>query len=165
MAWSRPWRRLRREIARYRNSVPKLRALHWRDWKDLVRAQLALARAQREMKRVPTGEMVRDESAPPGHDAPLENRIDDARRIALAVNRAAEFGVFRPRCLVKSRALRKMLDAEGIAGAQVRVGVQLSQGRFRAHAWVEYEGQVVGDDPAMVAQFVPMPGLRVAELE
>ena len=166
MAWSRPWRRLRREIARYRRSVPKLRALHWRDWKDLARAQVALVRAQREMKRLPTGEMVRDETAPPGHGSAMaENRIVDARRVALAVNRVAEFGMFRPRCLVRSRALRQMLDAEGIKGAQVRVGVQLSQGHFRAHAWVEYDGQVVGDDPARVAQFVPMPGLRVAELE
>jgi hypothetical protein len=107
--------------------------------------------------------MVRDETVEV--HSPATNRIDDARRIALAVNRAATFGLFRPKCLVKSRALRKLLDAEGIDGAQVRVGVHLSNGRFRAHAWVEYEGQVVGDDPDIVAKFVPMPGIRVAELE
>jgi hypothetical protein len=163
MAWSRMWRRLRREMGRYRRSVPKLRSLRWADWGDLIRAQIALARAQREMKRLPTGEMVRDETSPKG--SATGDRLEDARRIALAVNRVAEFGVFRPRCLVKSRALRKMLDHAGIQGAQVRVGVQLSNGDFRAHAWVEYGGQVVGDDPAAVAQFVPMPGLSVAELE
>ena len=58
-----------------------------------------------------------------------------------------------------------MLDQEGIKGAQVRVGVQLSNGQFRAHAWVEYRGEVVGDDPAMVAQYLPMADLAVAELE
>jgi hypothetical protein len=130
---------------------------------DLFRAQLALARAQREMRSVPTGEMVRDESI--DRHSSTANRFDDARRIAMAVNRAANFGVFRPKCLVKSRALRKMLDAEGIDGAEVRVGVRLTDGRFRAHAWVEYNGEVVGDDPAAVAKFVPMPGIRVAELE
>lgn len=163
MAWSRMWRRLRREIRRYRRSVPKLRSMRWKDWEDLVHAQVVLVRAQREMKLLPTGEMVQDEATPKGFAK--GDRQDDARRIALAVNRAAEFGVFRPRCLVKSRALRKMLDQEGIEGAQVRVGVQLLKGRFRAHAWVEYGGQVVGDDPALVAQFVPMPGLRVVDLE
>ncbi|HEX6316009.1 MAG TPA: lasso peptide biosynthesis B2 protein [Gemmatimonadaceae bacterium] len=163
MAWSRTWHRLRREIGRYRRSAPKLRKLGLRDWKDLVRAQLALMRAQREMQSLPTGAMVRDEDAPIGTST--GDRVDDARRIALAVNRAAAFGLLRPRCLVKSRALRKMLDQEGITGAQVRVGVQLSEGRFRAHAWVEYGGQVVGDDPVTVAQYVPMPGLRVAEIE
>jgi len=163
MGWSRTWRRVRREIARYRRSVPKLRALGWQEWKDLVRAQLALTQAQREMRRRPTGEMVRDEPAPMGVSS--ADRVDDARRIALAVNRAAEFGLFRPKCLVKSRALRKMLDEAGIQGAQVRVGVQLSQGRFLAHAWVEYGGLVVGDDSAVVAQYLPITGIQVAELE
>jgi len=163
MALSRTWTRVRREIARYRKAAPKLLALGRRDWRDLVRAQLALAHAQREMKSMPTGSMVRDEPAPRGEFG--SDRLDDARRIALAVNRAATFGLFRPKCLVKSRALRKLLDEAGIDGAQVKVGVQLLEGRFFAHAWVEYAGQVVGDDPATVARFVPMPGIQVAALE
>ena len=130
---------------------------------DLVRAQVALVRAQREMRSLPTGEMVREE--PVDVSVPSRARIEDARRIALAVNRAATFGLFRPKCLVKSRALRKLLDADGVEGAYVRVGVQLSNGRFRAHAWVEYGGEVVGDDPAVVAKFAPISGVRVAELE
>jgi hypothetical protein len=129
----------------------------------MVRAQAALLRAQRDMRSLPTGGMVRDN--PLDLAVPATNRVEDARRIALAVNRAAAFGVFRPKCLVRSRALRKMLDAAGIAGARVRVGVQLTDGRFRAHAWVEYAGEVVGDDPAAVARFVPIPDIRVAELE
>ena len=163
MAWSRTLNRVRREIARYRKAAPKLLALESRDWRDLVRAQLALVRAQRDMRSKPTGSMVRDEPAPSGE--PTGDRVDDARRIALAVNRAATFGLFRPKCLVKSRALRKLLDAAGVEGAQVKVGVQLVNGRFFAHAWVEYAGQVVGDDPASIARFVPMPGIQVAELE
>ncbi len=163
MAWSRTWNRVRREIARYRKAAPKLLALESRDWRDLARAQLALVRAQREMRSIPTGGMVREEPAPSG--APTGDRGDDARRIALAVNRAATFGLFRPKCLVKSRALRKLLDEAGVDGAQVTVGVQLLDGRFFAHAWVEYAGQVVGDDPVAVARFVPMLGIQVAELE
>ena len=163
MVLSRTWRRVRREIARYRRAVPKLWALSWRDWKDLVRAQVALSRAQRDMRSLPTGEMVRDNVATPSGSS--DNRVDDARRIALAVNRAAEFGLFRPRCLVKSRALRQLLDEQGITGAEVRVGVQLLQGKFLAHAWVEYGGQVVGDDPAAIARYAPMTGIQVAELE
>lgn len=163
MAWSRMWRRLRAEIRRYGRSLPKLSSLRWKDWVDLVRAQAALIRAQREMRSLPTGEMVREDVI--GVSMPSTPRINDARRIALAVNRAATFGLFRPKCLVKSRALRKLLDADGVEGAQVRIGVQLANGRFRAHAWVEYGGEVVGDDPATVARFVPISGVRVAELE
>jgi hypothetical protein len=141
-----------------------MRALGWRDWKDLLRAQLALARASREMRTLPTGEMVRDATpqvSMEGHP----DRTADARRIAMAVNRAAAFGWFRPKCLVKSRALRQMLDDAGIDGAEVRVGVLLNDGRFLAHAWVEYRGEVVGDDPAFVARYVPMTGIQVAALE
>lgn len=127
----------------------------------MMRAQSALLRAQREMRSLPTGELVREESAPKGASA---DRADDARRIALAINRVAEYGVFRPKCLVRSRALRQLLDSAGIAGAEVRVGVQLSRGRFLAHAWVEYGGQVVGDDPEFVARFDPMTELQVAAL-
>ena len=163
MVWSHMWRRLRGEIARYRSSIPRLRGLRLRDWLDMLRAQAALLQAQREMRSLRTGEMVREE--PVTVPARNTDRMDDARRVALAVNRAATYGVFRPKCLVKSRALRKLLDERGIAGAQVRVGVQLTEGRFRAHAWVEYGGVVVGDDPAEVARFVPMPGINVAELE
>ena len=163
MAWSRTWTRVRREIARYRKAAPKLLSLGVRDWGDLARAQLALVHAQREMRSMPTGSMVRDEAEPAGK--PTGDRMDEARRIALAVSRAATFGLFRPKCLVKSRALRKLLDEAGIDGAQVKVGVQLLNGKFFAHAWVEYAGQVVGDDPAAVARFVPMPGIQVAALE
>ena len=163
MAWSRTWRRVRREIARYRRAAPKLWALDWRDWKDLARAQVALLRAQGELRSLPTGGMVTDEPHLKGTFA--NHRLDDARRIALAVNRAATFGLFRPKCLTRSRALRRMLDDAGVEGAIVRVGVQLTKGRFLAHAWVEYGGEVVGDDPATVARFLPMPGIKVADLE
>lgn len=162
MGWSRMTRRVAREILRYRKAGPKLRSLGLRDWKELVRAQIALVRAQREMHSLPTGELVRQETAPAA--AHTGDRADDARRIALAVNRAAEYGLFRPKCLVRSRALRQLLESAGVRGAHVRVGVQLSNGRFRAHAWVEYAGEVVGDDPSHVARFNPITGLDVAAL-
>jgi hypothetical protein len=162
MALWRIAQRIRREIARYRKAGPKVRGLAWRDWKDMARAQIALVKAQREMRSVPTGELVRE--GPSLTDTSHADRSDDARRIALAINRAAGYGLFRPKCLVKSRALRQLLDRAGVSGAQVRVGVQLSEGRFLAHAWVEYGGQVVGDDPAFVGRFDPITELQVSAL-
>jgi hypothetical protein len=162
MAWSRISRRIGQEIPSYRRALPKVRSLEWGDWKDMMRAQIALLRAQRDLRSLPTGELVREETVPTG--ASITDRADDARRIALAINRAATYGAFRPKCLVRSRALRQLLDRAGIAGAEVRVGVQLSNGHFSAHAWVEYGGQVVGDDPAFVARFSPITELHVAAL-
>lgn len=162
MALLRMSRRVGKEISRYRKAGPKFFSLPWRELIDLARAQMALLHAQREMRTLPTGEIVLQETALLVTSA--TDRADDARRIALAINRATEYGVFRPKCLVKSRALRQLLDTAGIAGAQVRVGVRLSNGRFLAHAWVEYGGQVVGDDPAFVARFDPITELQVAAL-
>ena len=116
------------------------------------------------MRTLPTGDMVR-EARPLSPGEGLTDRTADARRIALGVNRAAAFGWFRPKCLVKSRALRRMLDDAGIDGAEVRVGVLLREGRFLAHAWVVYRGEVVGDDPAVVALYEPMTGIQVSALE
>jgi hypothetical protein len=103
--------------------------------------------------------MVTDDVAPPP-TGPLD-RIEDARRIALAVNRAATYGLFRPLCLARSMALRRLLTEDGIEGASIRVGVQVRRGRFVAHAWVEYGGEVVGDDPATVSRYAPL-GVDVA---
>lgn len=115
------------------------------------------------MRSLPTGTMVRDDFAP--STPAVMDRIEDARRIALAVNRAASFGLFRPKCLARSMALRRLLNEAGIEGADVRVGVQVRHGRFIAHAWVEYAGEVVGDDPESVARYAPLTGMQVAGLE
>jgi len=158
-------RRLRREIGRYRKAAPKLLTLGWRGWRSLARAQIALLRAQRDLRSRPTGEFVRDVAVHAPSSGATPDRRPEIRELAKALNRAATFGLFRPKCLVRSMGLRRMIDDAGIAGATVRVGVQVLRGRFIAHAWVEYDGEVMGDDPALVARYVPLSGLQVAEFE
>ena len=149
-------------MGRYRKAGLKLLNLGWHDWIALWKAQVALLRAQRELRRRPTGEFVRDAS---GDRPPLTavDRTDDVRRLAIALRRAASFGLFRPLCLVRSLGLRLLLEDAGISGAVVRVGVKVVDGHFIAHAWVEYNGAVVGDDPDVVASYQPLRGIEVAE--
>lgn len=47
-------------------------------------------------------------------------------------------------CLRKSLVLWYLLRLQGIA-AQLQIGTRLDGGEFQAHAWVEYQGYVVGD--------------------
>jgi len=47
-------------------------------------------------------------------------------------------------CLRKSLVLWYLLRLQGIA-AQLQIGTKLDGGEFQAHAWVEYQGNVVGD--------------------
>lgn len=166
MGWLRTLRRLHREMARYRRAAPKLLSLGWRDWSTLVRAQAALLRAQRDLRRRPVGEFVRDGNvSPPASAAIAPERRDEVRRLALAISRVASYGLIRPKCLVQSMGLRQLTEDAGISGATVRVGVQVVNGRFIAHAWVDYAGEVFGDDPKAVARYVPLNGIQLVEFE
>lgn len=153
-------------MARYRRVAPKLLTLGWRDWTTLARAQAALLRAQRELRRRPLGEFVRDGSVaetPSFTTGP--QRREEMRRLTLAVSRVASYGLIRPKCLVQAMGLRQLAEDSGIRGTAVRVGVQVIKGRFIAHAWIEYEGEVFGDDPQSVARYTPLNGIQLVEFE
>jgi hypothetical protein len=136
------------------------------EWVELVRAQLALLSAQVLVWTRPVGQFVTNGApsagtavAPvPGGDGVVEPA---ARRIALAVSRAAAFGVFRPLCLVRAVALNRMLESRGFHGSRVCVGVRKHRGRFAAHAWVEYKNQVIGDAEHHVSTFLPLDDLQI----
>jgi transglutaminase superfamily protein len=136
----------------------KLSSLSPRQWAELFRAQWALLVAQTIVRRRPVGSLATPVTTVAEADAA---RLPEAREAALAIVRAARFGVFRPQCLVRSVALSRMLVARGIAGAIVRVGVRRVNGEFLAHAWVELAGETLGDADEHVGTFVPLTNLDI----
>ena len=149
-------RLLNRTIHRLR----KLAALDRRGLDELIRAQAALLAAQMLVWTRPVGELTRTGApSPPRRD----ERGDDAtaRRWALAIDRAATHGVFRPLCLVRALALQRILEANHLPGSHIRIGVRRYQGRFIAHAWVEYGDLPLGDDAAQARRFVPLNEVQV----
>jgi hypothetical protein len=133
-------------------------------WLLLVRAQVALLRAERRVRGQPQGTLFRDiaRTAPapePASGADPRHRVR-VEAIGDAVDRMARWGLSRPLCLARSLAYRELLEREGIPGSWVRVGVRLGPRGFEAHAWVEWEGQVVGENPAYVAAFAPLADAR-----
>ncbi len=84
-------------------------------------------------------------------------------QLALAIGRAAEHGVFRPLCLVRAVALKRMLDRHGYNGGIVKIGVRLNRGRFAAHAWVAYGSQILGDQEWHVKSFAELDEISVME--
>jgi Transglutaminase-like superfamily len=62
---------------------------------------------------------------------------------------------------VRSIALQRLLAADGIAGAIIRVGVKQSEAGMDAHAWVELGGDVIGDSVAHVRQYALLDDLSV----
>jgi hypothetical protein len=138
--------------------VKKLASLSGREWLDLFEAQWALLVAQLTVRSRPIGSLA----SPIGARAePDPARLAEARQVALALVRAARFGVFRPQCLVRSVALSRLLERRGIDGAMMRVGVRRTGGEFLAHAWVELAGETLGDADEHVGSFVPLTNLEV----
>jgi hypothetical protein len=86
-----------------------------------------------------------------------------AERLAVAVSRAGDYGVFRPLCLVRAVALNRLLERSGIRGSRIRIGVRMRRGRFGAHAWVEYGGRVIGDIPEHVESFAELADVRLLD--
>ena len=58
-------------------------------------------------------------------------------------------------CLQSSLALRAWLARIGVF-ADLRIGVRKDGGDLQAHAWLEYGGEVLNDDPRAVKRFVPL---------
>lgn len=85
---------------------------------------------------------------------PTESRLslDEIVRIAALVNSAARWGPIPATCLTRSLLLGWLLQRRGVA-SQLRIGVRLVQGTFAAHAWVEYEGVPINDQPDVGEQF------------
>lgn len=136
------------------------------EWRELARAQVALLGAQWTVLTRPVGGLVIERAREPGRataftSSPREER-SRAARIARSVRRAATYGLFRPKCLVRSLAIVHLLERRGIAGALIRIGVRREGGRFLAHAWVERNGRILGDEPAYVAGFSPLVSMTPA---
>lgn len=70
--------------------------------------------------------------------------LGSARAIARFEQSAARHLFLRTNCLEQSLVLCWLLRRRGI-GAEVRIGARKDDGRFEAHAWVEFEGTVLND--------------------
>lgn len=150
-----------------RTHLRKLARLSPREWADLLEAQVALLGAQLRVWTRPTGRLVSHSSPSVSKPSQVPARPSTdprASALALAVGRAAEFGIFRPLCLVRAVALNRVLERHGIAGSRVRVGVRMRNGRFAAHAWVEYRDRVLGDSEEHVGSFAELSEVRLVDV-
>ena len=83
-----------------------------------------------------------------------EGTLQEVRTLARLVNIAATHVPLGATCLTRSVLLRWLLLRRGI-DAQLRIGVRLAQGGLEAHAWVEFQGQLVNDRAEVCEAFLP----------
>src|SRR5690606_6286359 len=154
--WLPMGRRSGPDPGRIRSALAKLLALGPGGWWRLAEAQWALAGAAATVRRAPRGRIV--ETLTAGSEGAGQARPEDGARveeIALAVDRVARLGLGRPLCLVRSLALHRLLVREGVPGSRIRFGVRMESSVFEAHAWVEWNGEVVGEPAEWVRRFQP----------
>ena len=139
---------------RVASRLSKLASLSEGERRDLLRAQLALLRAQLAVWTRPQGRLVGPARGP--STLPDEYASRRARRLADAVALVSRRGAFRPNCLVRSLALSRLLEAEQVPGWHVRIGVRERTGRFEAHAWVTLNGVPVMDAVDVETAYMPL---------
>jgi hypothetical protein len=137
------------------------------EWRDLVEAEVAVTVAQLLLWFRPVGKFVTDVAdISPGLQEPLSRKSkewDEALRIAVAVRRAADYSVFKPKCLTRAIALSRMLENRGIKDSRIKVGVRRLDGKFTAHAWLELGQRVLGDDVQHVSSFAQLIDVKVVD--
>jgi hypothetical protein len=150
-------------VTRIGIALAAVRAGRWSEIVDVAEAQLALLRAQALRWLRPLGEFVEiapTESASIARASAAQRHTSE--RLASAVNRATRYGLFRPLCLTRAVALSHLLEAHGIAGHSIRIGVRRDGGSFTAHAWVELGNRVLGDSIANTISYAPLAQVSVA---
>jgi len=126
------------------------------DLAGVGRAQWSLLRARLSLVLTPRGHLLATVAAAHAGAGPSGDAMARARRVALALDRAAEYGLFTPTCLVRAIALERLLLREGVAGAVVRIGARQRGGRPQMHAWIEIGGVVIGGRPEIAGTFTPL---------
>jgi hypothetical protein len=138
------------------HKIRKALALPWQDRRDLARAWFLLLVADvglcvlpfRRMHRLLTASGAND-VRPPVSRRPIE-------RLTQLVSMAARNHLHEMSCLRRALVLQRMLGECGIA-TELQFGVNRdSPDTLGAHAWLEYEGRVIGEPQSLSARFAPL---------
>lgn len=132
-----------------------------REWFSMLEAQLWVLWAALLVTFLPRGRLVSAGEAAAAAPLPKSDDADTVDRVVTAISRVTRFGLSRPACLVRSIALQRMLVFHGVAPVEVRFGVRKREDTFESHAWVEWGGTVVGDEPRHVRSFIPIDALSL----
>jgi hypothetical protein len=141
-----------------------LRKLPVRARVDLVRAQVAIARALLRVRFSRKGQLLlpgSDKLSGAALHEPAPAELARARELAVAVRRMADHGPLRAACLARALATCSLLEQQGLRGATVRVGVRMREAQFLAHAWVEYRGVKLLESESEVANLREVDELTV----
>jgi hypothetical protein len=114
-------------------------------WTELLHCRLRL-RFPRVLK---AGELA---FGTPRSAQPSEGVL--ARPLAALFELAQRTHVHSAACLLRALALRRVLQRHGV-DTRLRLGMRKSTEGWMGHAWLEYDGAVLGDREEFVRTFIP----------
>ena len=83
-------------------------------------------------------------------------------RVLRAVDVAARHHLYPMHCLQRALVLQSMLGTYGVH-TDLRLGVRREAGELRAHAWIEHQGQPLGESADVQREFSPLAGAGEGE--
>ncbi len=98
-----------------------------------------------------------------GQPAPPAEPLAPITQCVQALNRAIHYGLHPGNCLSRALTLWWLLSRCGVHG-DLRIGVRMLDGRFQAHAWLEYEGQPLNEILTVRQQYATFPDELFAAL-
>ena len=84
-----------------------------------------------------------------------EDPTRQIKRIWQLVDMASRNHILTITCLRRSLVAQRLLNQQGIP-VELRFGVKKDSGRIQAHAWLEYQGQVIGDPEQLSQAYEPL---------
>ena len=93
---------------------------------------------------------------------PEAGQMNVAKQVARMVSIAANHGPYHANCLKRSVLIWWLLERKGIH-TEIRVGAQMDPFGLQAHAWVEYQGDVLNDRQDIAEQFAPFESLLLPD--
>jgi Transglutaminase-like superfamily len=135
----------------------QLSALSLRDWRLLFKATILLPIVALLLKykgytwtKNALGARQAITELPTAVVDPLAEALHITRLVAVA----AKYGPYRTNCLKKALVAQWFLQRQGIC-VDLKIGVNKTPDMFNAHAWLEYQGHVLGEPPDNKSQFSP----------
>lgn len=123
------------------------------EWRAMIEAALLLPVTGVSLRLGGLRRTWRWLNRPPSTGSPAVPPAELVNPVAGAVARVSHrYPLYHPSCLTRSLVLRHLLLRRGIP-AELRLGVSTAGGQFAAHAWVEYDGRVLNDTPAVTRQY------------
>lgn len=143
-----------------RNSLPSFSA---QDWLLLFQAWFLLLAVDIALRLLPFHVVQGWLKAPKRTKEALPDQAAGAiRRNSDFVDRAARHHLYPMTCLRRSLVLHWLLSRQGVF-AELFFGVRREQDKLQAHAWLEYQGQPIGERAAPTDQYMPLKANKTPE--